>query len=108
MADYAALIRPTRSIAHVPCAAWRICLKGFPNQVAELPRIAAGVQCLVEIAAQGKNGKDHAIFGEALLRAGVAGTGHTKAGKKPIPVDLYLKAQSTKPASYQSHQTTAR
>jgi hypothetical protein len=49
-------------------------VKGFPNQVAELPKIATGIRCLVDIEAAGKNGKDDGVFGEALVRAGVAGT----------------------------------
>lgn len=78
-------------------------MKGFPNQVAELPKIATGIRCLVDIEAAGENGKDDGIFGEALVRAGVAGTGHT-----PKPVDAYLKEQRKKPISGQSFRTTAR
>ncbi|HEX9808120.1 MAG TPA: hypothetical protein VGC25_00765, partial [Alphaproteobacteria bacterium] len=78
-------------------------MKGFPNQVAELPKITTGISCLVDIEAAGENGKDDGIFGEALVRAGVAGTGH-----KPMPVDDYLKAQRQKPIGGQSFRTTAR
>jgi hypothetical protein len=78
-------------------------VKGFPNQVAELPKIATGIQCLVEIEAEGANGKDDGVFGEALVRAGVAGTGHT-----PRPVEEYLREQRRKPVSGQSFRTTAR
>lgn len=78
-------------------------MKGFPNQVAELAKIATGIRCLVDIEAAGHNGKDDGVFGEALVRAGVAGTGHT-----PTDVDVYLKAQLKKPTSGQSFRTTAR
>ncbi len=78
-------------------------MKGFPNQVAELPKIATGIRCLVEIEEAGDNGKDDSVFGEALVRAGVAGTGHT-----PRPVEEYLAEQRTKPISGQSFRTTAR
>ncbi|MCK6440265.1 MAG: hypothetical protein L6Q71_08715 [Planctomycetes bacterium] len=78
-------------------------MKGFPNQVAELPKIATGMQCLVGIEAAGQNGKDDGIFGEALVRSGVAGTGHT-----PKPVETYLREQRKKPIGGQSFRTTAR
>jgi hypothetical protein len=78
-------------------------VKGFPNQVAELPKIATGMKCLLDIEKDGKNGKDDGVFGEALVRAGVAGTGHT-----PKPVDVYLKEQRKKPIGGQSFRTTAR
>ena len=78
-------------------------MKGFPNQVAELPKIAIGIQCLVDIEDAGENGKDDGVFGEALVRVGVAGTGHT-----PIPIEDYLETQRKKTASNQSFRTTAR
>jgi hypothetical protein len=78
-------------------------MKGFPNQVADLPKIATGMKCLVDIEAAGENGKDDGVFGEALVRAGVAGTGHT-----PRPIEKYLAEQRRKTASNQSFRTTAR
>lgn len=78
-------------------------MKGFPNQVAELPKIALGMKCLVDLEVAGENGKDDGIFGEALVREGVAGTGHT-----PKPVEEYIKQQLKKPISGQSFRTTAR
>jgi len=78
-------------------------VKGFPNQVAELPKIATGIRCLVDIETAGRNGKDDGVLGEALVRAGVAGTGHT-----PTAIDEYLEAQLRKPISGQSFRTTAR
>jgi len=78
-------------------------VKGFPNQVAELPKIADGIKCLVDIVDAGRNGRDDGVFGEGLVRARVAGTGH-----KPKPIDQYLAEQRLKSASNQSFRTTAR
>lgn len=78
-------------------------VKGFPNQVTELPKIADGIHALVSLVDQGKDAKNDGIFGEALVRKGVAGTGHA-----PKPIDQYLREQSLKPTSGQSHRTTAR
>ncbi|MFZ5791442.1 MAG: hypothetical protein ACOY3L_12160 [Pseudomonadota bacterium] len=78
-------------------------MKGFPNQVAELPKLAVAMRCLVNIERAGKNGKDDGVFGEALVRAGVAGTGH-----KPMPIEEYLQAQLKKTPSNRSYRTTAR
>ncbi len=58
---------------------------------------------LVSVVDGGQNAKDDGIFGEALVRAGVAGTGHV-----PMPVDEYLEEQLKKPISNQSFRTTAR
>ncbi len=78
-------------------------MKGFPNQVAEFPKLSKAMQCLVHLTDGGEQAKDDGIFGEALVRAGVAGTGHT-----PMPVEAYLRAQRTKSKSNQSFRTTAR
>lgn len=78
-------------------------MKGFPNQVAELGKLAAGMQVLVRLADADANARDDGVFGEALVRAGVAGTGH-----KPMPVEDYLRQQLTKPPGNQSFRTTAR
>ena len=78
-------------------------MKGFPNQVAELPKLAIGMKCLVKIETAGENGKDDGVFGEALVRAGVAGTGHA-----PKPIDVYLEEQRTRPIAGQSFRTAAR
>lgn len=78
-------------------------MKGFPNQVADLGKLAAGMQTLVHLVDAGENARDDGIFGEALVRAGVAGTGHT-----PMPVEDYLRQQRTKTPSNQSFRTTAR
>lgn len=78
-------------------------MKGFPNQIADLGKLAKAMQCIVRLVDQGQQAKDDGILGEALVRAGVAGTGHT-----PMPVDRYLRQQRTKPPSSQSFRTTAR
>lgn len=78
-------------------------MKGFPNQVADLAKLAAGMRSLVRLVDEGHNAKDDAVFGEDLLRAGVAGTGHT-----PVPVERYLREQRRRRPSNQSFRTTAR
>ncbi|MBI2210994.1 MAG: hypothetical protein HYU47_10440, partial [Deltaproteobacteria bacterium] len=78
-------------------------MKGFPNQVTDLSKLAKGMQCLLRLLEQGRNGKDDGIFGQALVQAGVAGTGHT-----PMPVEQYIRQQLTKRPSDQSFRTTAR
>jgi hypothetical protein len=78
-------------------------MKGFPNQVAELPKLSKAMQCVCRLIAGGEQAKDDGVLGEALVRAGVAGTGHT-----PIPIERYLREQRTKSKSNQSFRTTAR
>lgn len=78
-------------------------MKGFPNQVADLNKLALGMASLVSVVDRGQNAKDDGVFGEALVRAGVAGTGHI-----PMPVDEYLQEQLKKSTSNQSFRTTAR
>jgi len=78
-------------------------MKGFPNQVADLRKLAMGMGTLLRLVAQGDDAKDDGVFGEELVRAGVAGTGHT-----PMPVEEYLKQQRKKRSSNQSFRTTAR
>ena len=79
-------------------------MKGFPNQVAELPTLTKAMVVMANLLAQGKNPKDDGVFGEALIRTGVLGTGH-----KPIPVEEYLATQKKKPkVSDQSYRTRAR
>ena len=75
-------------------------MKGFPNQVAELPKLAKAMRCIVDA---GDRARDDGVLGEALVRAGVAGPGHS-----PQPVEDYLRTQRQKKHSYQSHRTTAR
>jgi len=81
----------------------RLAVKGFPNQVADLSKIAVGLQCLTQLVDHGANAKDDGVFGPALVRAGVAGTGHV-----PMPIDDYIRDQLTKRADRQSFRATAR
>ena len=78
-------------------------MKGFPNQVADLAKIALGIQALVRLVDEGKDARNDGVFGEELIRAGVAGTGHT-----PISAEQYINQQLGKPPSNQSFRTTAR
>jgi hypothetical protein len=78
-------------------------MKGFPNQVAELSKLATAMRCIVRLTRRGEQAKDDGIFGEALVRAGVAGTGHV-----PMPIEEYLQVQLRKRKSGQSFRTTAR
>jgi hypothetical protein len=78
-------------------------MKGFPNQVNDLGRLAAGMRCLLRLVGEGANARDDGLFGEELVRAGVAGTGH-----RQLPVEEYLRQQGEKPLRNQSHRATAR
>lgn len=78
-------------------------VKGFPNQVADLVKVRTAISAFVKIYDEGSNPKDDGVFGEALVRAGVAGTGHV-----PKPIEEYLRGQRLKPNSGQSFRTTAR
>ncbi|NQV12903.1 MAG: hypothetical protein HQ530_01225 [Parcubacteria group bacterium] len=78
-------------------------MKGFPNQIADLGKIALGMESLISIVNQGGNAKDDGIFGQALVRTGVVGTGHI-----PMPIDEYIRQQLEKSVSDQSFRTTAR
>lgn len=78
-------------------------MKGFPNQVADLEKLATAIRVIDELKATKKDPKDDGVFGEALVRVGVAGPGHTAS-----EVERYLAEQRRKPASNQSFRTTAR
>lgn len=78
-------------------------MKGFPNQFSDLTKIAASMRVLRSLVAAGGNPRDDGVFGVALVRAGVAGTGHI-----PKPVEKYLSEQRQKPLGDQSFRTTAR
>lgn len=78
-------------------------MKGFPNQVAELGKIATAMQALVQLVDRDSNAKDDGVYGTALVRAGVAGTGH-----RPMPAEAYIREQLRKEPSNQSFRTTAR
>lgn len=79
------------------------CMKGFPNQVADLGKLATGMACLARLVNAGANAKDDGVFGPELVRVGVAGTGHT-----PLPLEDYIREQLRKKPSNQSFRATAR
>ena len=78
-------------------------MKGFPNQVADLRKLADGLAVIRRLNEEGVNAKSDDVLGEALVRAKVLGTAHS-----PRPVEQYLREQRAKPRSNQSHQTGAR
>jgi hypothetical protein len=78
-------------------------MKGFPNQVADLGKLATAMQCIVRLVDAGKQAKDDGVLGKELVRAGVAGTGHS-----PQPVEEYIRTQLHKKPSDQSFRATAR
>src|SRR5580704_3870562 len=78
-------------------------MKGFPNQVANLEKLAEGLRCIERLNSERRNARDDGVLGEALVRAGVSGTGHT-----PVRVEVYLRAQRLKTSDRQSFRTTAR
>jgi hypothetical protein len=78
-------------------------MKGFPNQIADLGKLANGLQVLERLIASGKDPKDDGVFGQALVRAGVLRTGH-----RPIPIRDYLREQLAKRPDRQSFRASAR
>lgn len=78
-------------------------MKGFPNQVAGLGKLAVAMRCIVRLVDGGYDARDDGILGEDLVRAGVAGRGHT-----PRPLEAYIREQLLKPLRRQSFRTTAR
>lgn len=78
-------------------------MKGFPNQVADLAKLATGMRCISDLLIAGENPRDDGVLGIALVYAGVAGTGH-----KPLPPKEYIQEQLRKNRSDQSFRTTAR
>lgn len=78
-------------------------MKGFPNQIVDLGKLAQGLRCVIQVLQAGRNPKDDGVLGEAMVRAGVLGTGHT-----PMPVNKYIREQLKKSPSNQSFRTSAR
>lgn len=78
-------------------------MKGFPNQVADLEKISDGIKTLAMLVDAKAEAKDDGVFGQALVHAGVAGTGHVHQ-----PIETYLREQLRKAPSGQSFRTTAR
>ena len=76
-------------------------MKGFPNQIADFRKLAKGMQ--VAAGLSGRDAKNNATYGAALVQAGVAGTGH-----KAQPIEQYLREQNEKPVGSQGHRTAAR
>ncbi len=61
------------------------------------------MQALVRVLDRGQDAANDGVLGAELVRAGVAGTGHS-----PMPIDAYLELQRSKSPSNQSLRTTAR
>jgi len=78
-------------------------MKGFPNQVADLEKLSLAMGVIDNLLSGGENPRKDSVLGEALVRAGVAGTGHT-----PKPVEEYLAEQREKKPSNRAFHTTAR
>lgn len=78
-------------------------MKGFPNQIADLGKLAKGLGVIEQLIAAGGDPKDDGVFGEALLQARVLRTGH-----RPIPIRDYLQEQLSKPLDRQSFRASAR
>lgn len=78
-------------------------MKGFPNQISDLSKLSYALVVANKLIVAGKNVFSDEVYGEALVRAGVVGTGHS-----PMPVEDYLIKQKKKPAPNRSFQTTAR
>jgi len=78
-------------------------VKGFPNQVSDLAKLAVAIQCLARLVDSSEQARDDGVLGQALVRAGVAGTGH-----RPMPVEDYIRQQLENTPDRQSFRTTAR
>lgn len=78
-------------------------MKGFPNQLNNLTKLSKALVVANDLAQEGKSFRDDGVYGEALIHAGVVGTGHS-----PKPVLEYLAEQNLKAHSEQPFRTTAR
>lgn len=78
-------------------------MKGFPNQIADLGKLAQGMRCIAQMIADELNPRDDEVLGEALLRARVI-----RPGRRGETLQQYLRVQRQKPRSGQSFQTSAR
>ncbi len=78
-------------------------MKGFPNQVNDLRKLAIAMRCIVSLVDRGEQAKDNLVLGEELVRAGVVGP-----GRKRMPIEDYLKQQRGKRLSNQSPRATAK
>ncbi len=77
-------------------------MKGFPNQISNIQKLADGLQVLKDLSAAGQVADDQSL-GEALLRAGVV-----SPGRSGEDVSAYLSRMSGLAPSNQSHRTAAR
>ncbi len=78
-------------------------MKGFPNQIADIKKLALAMQVLAGLVDSSEDAKNDDLFGEALLRGRVL-----NPGRKGLSIDQYLAIQRTKRRSNQSHQMSAR
>jgi hypothetical protein len=78
-------------------------MKGFPNQVADLSKLATAMKVISELLAVGKSPRNDTILGEALVQANITGPRNKK-----IPKDEYLAEQKKKGRSYRSFEAAAR
>ena len=80
-------------------------MKGFPNQISDLGKLATGMRVLIELINAHQDARDDGVFGSRLVHAEVAGTGH---GHRAMTPEAYLRQQEQQPVGRQSHRTTAR
>lgn len=78
-------------------------MKGFPNQVADLQKLASALKVVVELEAEGSDTRDDGVFGEALVRRGILGPREVNAS-----VDEYITEQRAKPLPNQSFRASSR
>ena len=78
------------------CAPGLGLMKGFPNQVADLGKLATAMQCIVRLVDAGKQAKDDGVFGKELVRAGVAGAGHSPQPVEEIFAASFVKNRATR------------
>jgi hypothetical protein len=103
-AEYVPLAQKVSGLPKKPCGSnIRALMKGFPNQVTDLSKLATGMREIVRLVDEGHNAKDDGILGEAFLRAGVIGKRN-----KAISFDEYLEDQRQKNLSDQSFRAGAR
>lgn len=77
-------------------------MKGFPNQIANVQKMAAAFGLLADLLGAGRSIDDES-YGEVLVRGGIIG-----ARSKSETADQYLSRMKALPRANQSHQTTAR
>ncbi|TET34439.1 MAG: hypothetical protein E3J72_14270 [Planctomycetota bacterium] len=78
-------------------------MKGFPNQISDLKKLALAMRVIGDLLKVNKNPYDDGIFGEALVRQKVI-----SAGRTPMPIEEYIAKQKEKRIQDQSFRATAR